>query len=143
MTLLTVTVSSWTDENSSVASPSAVAQTKILPSDDESLACVRLGSMTIPQGLTKFFRCGGKVYDAEKLTGSNGIFHRSCYNCAECSKILEPGSGFHAPSREVYCKGCYGKMFGVLGYGFGHGEAALVSRGGGDVKTRYHYTTFF
>merc|ERR1712066_1012084 len=77
----------WTDESSSAASrPSS--QMKIVTSDDDSLACIR---------------CRGKVFDAEKITGSHGLFHRSCYSCAECSKTLEPASGFDAPNREVYC----------------------------------------
>ena len=42
----------------------------------------------------------------------------SCYNCAECNKSLEPGSGFNAPNREIFCKQCYSKLFGVHGYGW-------------------------
>ena len=58
----------------------------------------------------------------------------SCYNCAECSKSLEPGSGFDAPNREVFCKQCYSKLFGV------HGS---FGPGGENVKNKYHYTQFF
>ena len=67
----------------------------------------------------------------------------SCYNCAECSKSLEPGSGFDAPNREVFCKQCYSKLFGVHGYGFGPGGPALTATGGENVKNKYHYTQFF
>ena len=68
----------------------------------------------------------------------------SCYSCADCNKALEAGRGCNAPNREVYCKACYGNLFGLHGYGFGgFGGLPALTTGGGEVKTEYHYTQFF
>ena len=68
----------------------------------------------------------------------------SCYSCADCNKGLEAGQGCDAPNREVYCKACYGNLFGLHGYGFGgFGSLPALTAGGGEVKTEYHYTQFF
>ena len=72
------------------------------------------------------------------------LFFPSCYSCADCNKGLEAGRGCDAPNREVYCKACYGNLFGLHGYGFGgFGSLPALTAGGGEVKTEYHYTQFF
>jgi len=120
--------SSWTDETSSLAARPCSGM-KIISTDDDKLACIR---------------CRGKVFEAEKVVASHGMFHRSCYSCADCNKALEAGRGCDAPNREVYCKSCYGNLFGLHGYGFGgFGSLPALTAGGGEVKTEYHYTQFF
>ena len=32
--------------------------------------------------------CGGKLFQAEKLVTSLGVFHRQCYKCTDCSCLL-------------------------------------------------------
>lgn len=32
--------------------------------------------------------CSGKVFEAEKLLTSFGIFHRTCYKCNDCSRVF-------------------------------------------------------
>ena len=55
-------------------------------------------------------KCGGKVFDAEKVTVKAGTFHKHCFYCASCGQSLN-FSNFTANENEVYCHGCYRKNF--------------------------------
>ena len=87
---------------------------------------------------------GGKNCLNDKFLFTLFTFLCSCYSCADCNKGMEAGRGCDAPNREVYCKACYGNLFGLHGYGFGgFGSLPALTAGGGEVKTEYHYTQFF
>lgn len=62
--------------------------------------------------------CGQLVYFAEKVTGANQIFHKSCFRCSLCNQWLDSHSLAHREGY-LYCKSCYGKNFGPKGFGFG------------------------
>ena len=32
-------------------------------------------------------RCGGKVFDAERIAMDFGHYHKKCFSCAECSRV--------------------------------------------------------
>lgn len=51
-------------------------------------------------------RCKKTVYMAELREAGEQKFHRSCFSCAICKKMLEPSS-FALRQEEIYCKGCY------------------------------------
>merc|ERR1712088_388907 len=34
-------------------------------------------------------RCGGKVFEAEKMTGKYGAYHRQCFKCMKCKRPLD------------------------------------------------------
>ena len=34
-------------------------------------------------------RCAGRVFDAEKMMAKSGWFHRTCFRCNICSKLLD------------------------------------------------------
>lgn len=47
-----------------------------------------------------------------------------CIKCAKCNKLLD-SSTFTEHENEMYCKSCYGRLFGPKGYGFGVGAGVL------------------
>mmetsp|Transcript_13160 Transcript_13160/g.15066 ORF Transcript_13160/g.15066 Transcript_13160/m.15066 type:complete len:236 (-) Transcript_13160:356-1063(-) len=63
--------------------------------------------------------CGKSVYFAEKLKALGDTYHKTCFKCNDCGKVL--GSIGEACDAEglIWCKNCYGKHFGPKGYGFG------------------------
>ena len=52
-------------------------------------------------------RCGGNVYEAEKISNSVGSYHPGCFKCAKCSRSLDPGSFNVGDERDIYCNKCY------------------------------------
>jgi hypothetical protein len=46
--------------------------------------------------------------------------------------------------QEIYCRGCYGKRFGLHGYGYGgFGSIPALTAGGEETRMEYHFTQFF
>mmetsp|Transcript_51832 Transcript_51832/g.121545 ORF Transcript_51832/g.121545 Transcript_51832/m.121545 type:complete len:264 (-) Transcript_51832:39-830(-) len=77
----------------------------------------------VPTGLggtpgDKCVRCKKTVYAVEKVVQSNLTFHKACFSCAGCKHTLALGN-CQEHDGELYCKGCYGKMYGPKGIGFG------------------------
>eukprot|EP01102_Stenamoeba_stenopodia_P011936 TRINITY_DN3705_c0_g1_i1.p1 TRINITY_DN3705_c0_g1~~TRINITY_DN3705_c0_g1_i1.p1 ORF type:complete len:217 (-),score=44.42 TRINITY_DN3705_c0_g1_i1:110-760(-) len=62
--------------------------------------------------------CGKRVYFAEKVTALNRDWHKWCFKCAGCAKMLTVGQQC-AKNETPYCKPCYGKFFGTGGFGYG------------------------
>ena len=52
-------------------------------------------------------KCGGTVYEAEKVVSRNSLYHRSCLACQQCAKKLSPSNFFDASDGHVYCRQCY------------------------------------
>ena len=57
-------------------------------------------------------RCGGKVFEAEKMTGKFGAYHRQCFKCMKCKRPLDYQSLSEGPDQDVYCKNCYSYTHG-------------------------------
>ncbi|TRY73464.1 hypothetical protein TCAL_02229 [Tigriopus californicus] len=64
-------------------------------------------------------RCGGKVFEAEKMIGKTGPYHKRCFFCKTCKRTLdyqihqlEPGNVTNGPDFEIYCDFCYKVTFG-------------------------------
>ena len=57
-------------------------------------------------------RCGGMVFDLEKVQAKKQVLHRNCLSCYKCKKPLLPSNFFDAPDGELYCKLCYASIFG-------------------------------
>lgn len=55
------------------------------------------------------------------------VWHKTCFNCKECKRVLDSVLACDGPDRDVYCKLCYAKKFGPKGYGFGAGGAFLMA----------------
>ena len=58
-------------------------------------------------------KCHSKVYEAEKIQVSAGLYHQFCLQCKSCSKNLEPTNYLEAKDKFIYCAGCYSANFGV------------------------------
>lgn len=57
------------------------------------------------------------------------VWHKSCFNCAECHRPLDSTLACDGPDREIHCRACYAKLFGPKGFGYGH-SPTLVSTSG-------------
>jgi len=77
-------------------------------------------------------RCRHQVYFAEESIVLGKTFHKMCVKCFNCNKMLDSGS-VTDHGDEIYCKSCYGRLFGPKGYGYGIGAGVLSM----DDGTRY------
>ena len=78
--------------------------------------------------------CGKTVYMAEEVLAEGNKYHKMCFKCANCSKMLET-TNVTTHGNEIYCKSCHTREFGIKGYGYGGGAGTLASEsadGGGE-----------
>jgi uncharacterized protein with PIN domain len=98
----------------------------ILASDPElSGLLTRKNPKFTPQA-PKCAKCNKNVYKAEEVRAANKTFHKFCFKCTECMKILEPNL-LTEHQGDFFCKNCYGKKFGPKGYGYGNGAGIMSS----------------
>merc|ERR1719219_2994160 len=57
-------------------------------------------------------RCGGKVFEAEKMTGKYGAYHRQCFKCMKCKRPLDYQTLAEGPDNDIYCNHCYELIHG-------------------------------
>lgn len=69
-------------------------------------------------GAPKCLKCNKEAYFSEQVHAPGGIYHKLCLKCAACSKRLET-STLNENSGNLYCKTCYQKAFGPVGFGNG------------------------
>lgn len=62
----------------------------------------------------KCAKCAKNVYMAEELRAANKTFHKLCFKCTLCNKLLEPNI-LTEHQGDLFCKNCYGKKFGPKG----------------------------
>lgn len=43
----------------------------------------------------------------------NGKYHRKCFSCSECKRLLDYNIAADGPNGEIFCNSCYGKLFGA------------------------------
>ncbi|CAF3203197.1 unnamed protein product [Rotaria socialis] len=70
-------------------------------------------------------RCNQAVYHAEALPAAGKQWHKTCYRCGLCKKMLEPMTVTEHEGN-LFCKQCYARKFGIRGVGFGIGAGALA-----------------
>ncbi|KAI9487010.1 MAG: hypothetical protein EXX96DRAFT_62413 [Benjaminiella poitrasii] len=63
--------------------------------------------------------CRKPVYAAELVLGAGNKYHKICLKCSECSKRLD-STNMVDKDFDLYCRGCYSKLFGPKGYGYGN-----------------------
>ena len=79
-------------------------------------------------------KCSKSVYAAEERAVGGMKFHKMCFKCGLCGKMLELTNA--APHEgDVYCKQCHGRKFGPKGYGFGGGAGCLSMDEGKHLQT--------
>lgn len=78
-------------------------------------------------GSDKCARCMKSVYAAEKVFAAGKPFHKLCFSCSICKKLLNSMNCCDNREQEIFCKSCYGKKFGPKGVGFGIAAGALTT----------------
>ena len=68
--------------------------------------------------------CDKSVYKAEEVRAANKLYHKLCFKCTSCKKLLQSNI-LTEHQGDLYCKNCYGKQFGPKGYGYGIGAGTL------------------
>jgi len=69
-------------------------------------------------------RCKKNVYFAEEKLALGKSFHKLCFACANCKKMLD-STNVTEHDDELFCRSCHGKKFGPKGYGYGGGAGVL------------------
>lgn len=69
-------------------------------------------------------KCGKSVYPAEERVAAGAKWHKFCFKCSMCNKLLD---SVNVAEHEgmLYCRICYGRKHGPKGYGFGQGAGSL------------------
>ena len=63
-------------------------------------------------------RCGGAVFEAEKVCVKDVFYHKKCLTCAKCSRALDSLSVSVAPDGDIYCKVRFLLMNEIIFYKF-------------------------
>ena len=60
----------------------------------------------------KCILCEKKVYQAERVATTTGnVYHRSCFRCTKCNKMLEPGTAREdSTTHRIYCSTHYAEL---------------------------------
>ncbi|CAH8582180.1 unnamed protein product [Heterobilharzia americana] len=58
--------------------------------------------------------CRDIVYANERVDAVGKVFHRLCFKCTDCQRLLDRGTACDH-NREVFCQNCYTKNFGSKG----------------------------
>ncbi|XP_060074511.1 muscle LIM protein Mlp84B-like [Ylistrum balloti] len=69
-------------------------------------------------------RCGHTVYYAEEVRAMGRKWHKICLSCGHCGKPLD-SSTCTDHDGDIFCRNCYGKLFGPKGYGYAGGAMLL------------------
>ena len=124
-----------TDNGTSDSGPTAKRVTAVNPSDagytgwsgdGKQYLPVRKEIVTNPNACGK---CNKPVYMAEEVLAAGKKWHKMCFKCANCKKLLD-SSTMASHDGELYCKSCHTRKFGTTGYGYGVGAGTLASEKG-------------
>jgi len=77
--------------------PTVPTDTTVLMAEDDKDGCPR---------------CGGRVFEAEKMTAKTGNYHKKCFTCATCKRALDYQLCAEGPDGDIYCKLCYAYKHG-------------------------------
>ncbi|CAF2534097.1 unnamed protein product [Rotaria sp. Silwood2] len=99
-----------------------------------------------PPEASKCPKCNQNVYAAEEVPAAGKKWHKMCFKCGLCKKMLEAMT-MAEHEGNVYCKQCYGRKFGPKGYGFGQGAGTLGmdtgehlgNKGGSEMTNKPNY----
>jgi len=67
-----------------------------------------------PVAAPKCVACEKSVFEAEKLVADGVCFHKSCFRCQHCSKVLTLGN-YASLSGKMYCKPHFKQLFATKG----------------------------
>ncbi|CAF0978801.1 unnamed protein product [Adineta steineri] len=69
-------------------------------------------------------KCNQSVFAAEEVPAAGKKFHKMCFKCGLCKKMLE-STTLAEHEGNLFCKQCYARKFGPKGVGFGGGAGCL------------------
>jgi predicted nucleic-acid-binding Zn-ribbon protein len=69
-------------------------------------------------------KCGKSVYAAEERVAGGLKWHKMCFKCGMCNKLLD-STNCAEHEGELFCKTCHARKYGPKGYGFGGGAGCL------------------
>ncbi|XP_034825773.1 muscle LIM protein 1-like isoform X5 [Maniola hyperantus] len=78
-------------------------------------------------------KCGKSVYAAEERVAGGLKWHKMCFKCGLCQKLLD-STNCTEHEGELFCKMCHARKFGPKGYGFGGGAGCLSMDAGDHLK---------
>ncbi|XP_062712146.1 muscle LIM protein 1 isoform X4 [Aedes albopictus] len=78
-------------------------------------------------------KCGKSVYAAEERVAGGHKWHKGCFKCGMCGKMLD-STNCAEHENELYCKNCHGRKYGPKGYGFGGGAGCLSMDSGAQFQ---------
>eukprot|EP00730_Choanoeca_flexa_P001461 TRINITY_DN10645_c0_g1_i1.p1 TRINITY_DN10645_c0_g1~~TRINITY_DN10645_c0_g1_i1.p1 ORF type:complete len:477 (+),score=104.97 TRINITY_DN10645_c0_g1_i1:253-1683(+) len=58
--------------------------------------------------------CGKSVYAMEKLEADGMLFHKNCFRCSECNRVLKLGN-YASQNNVIWCKNCFKQLFKLKG----------------------------
>jgi len=61
-------------------------------------------------------RCGGGVFENEKISSKKHSYHKKCATCKLCEAGLTYNTLHDGEDDEIYCKFCYHRKFAPVGY---------------------------
>jgi len=113
--LISLPIFSSSQTNMTQATIQATATTPTTFAHDPELSglLTRKNPKFTPQA-PKCAKCAKNVYMAEELRAANKTFHKLCFKCTLCNKLLEPNI-LTEHQGDLFCKNCYGKKFGPKG----------------------------
>jgi cysteine/glycine-rich protein len=82
----------------------------------------------------KCAKCLKSVYAAEEVRAAQKTFHKLCFKCTSCNKLLETNI-LTEHQGDLYCRSCYAKNYGPKGYGFGLGGTLSSETGPSSFNT--------
>jgi formylmethanofuran dehydrogenase subunit E len=111
-----------TSSSSSSISPNTMFSSRVIDSELSSLLTRKQPKFT-PQA-PKCAKCDKNVYKAEEIRAANKTYHKLCFKCTSCNKLLE-ANNLTEHQGDLFCRNCYGRNFGPKGYGYGQGAGIL------------------
>jgi len=91
----------------SIAKPEPAVELK-KPDATTDRSAPKIGSPST--GPAKCFKCGKTVYDLEMLKACDKIWHKTCFRCKHCDRVLSL-KGFATIDSDAYCKPHYLEIF--------------------------------
>ena len=79
-------------------------------------------------------KCGGRVFESEKMTVSAGTFHKICFTCQSCNQPLNY-SKFVSEGKQVFCQGCFTQFKKKTIFNLFWGSRVLTNR----LLAKNHY----
>ncbi|XP_063712846.1 serine-rich adhesin for platelets-like isoform X3 [Symsagittifera roscoffensis] len=96
--------------------PTSASPNQTPPSAAAQKVAANVGSVDASQMCVV---CGKRVYETERISvnskGASKVYHKSCFRCAQCNRVLSMGTYCLSVNGEVYCKPHFQQLFKVKG----------------------------